>query len=148
MDVAYISALAALAGSVVGGLTSGITTWLTQRFQVRAGQIAEEASRRKQLYEDFIIAASKAYAEAQAVSEPKFEQLISLYAMVSRMRASSSSNVVVCAEKVVLETVGAYSKPNRTVPELRELIKSGTWADPLKDFAEAVREERRQFGHI
>jgi hypothetical protein len=31
MDVAYISALSALAGSVVGGLTSGITTWLSQR---------------------------------------------------------------------------------------------------------------------
>ena len=28
MDVAYISALSALAGSVIGGLTSGVTTWL------------------------------------------------------------------------------------------------------------------------
>jgi hypothetical protein len=31
MDVAYVSALSALAGSVVGGLTSGFTTWLSQR---------------------------------------------------------------------------------------------------------------------
>jgi len=64
------------------------------------------------------------------------------------MRASFSLNVVVCAEKVAFETVGAYSKPNRTVTELRELIKGGTWADPLEDSAEAVREGRRQFDHI
>jgi hypothetical protein len=31
MDVAYISALSALAGSFVGGLTSGIASWLSQR---------------------------------------------------------------------------------------------------------------------
>jgi hypothetical protein len=147
MDIAYISALAALAGSVVGGLTSGFTTWLNQRFQVRAGQIAEELSRRHELYKDFIIAASKAYAEALMVSEPKIEELISLYAMISRMRAISSPNIVACAEKVLLETTGTYFEHNRTVPELRELIKSGG-ADPLKDFAEAVREERRQFAHI
>lgn len=64
MDVAYISALSALAGSVVGGLTSGIATWLNQRSQVRAGQIAHEVARRQDLYRDFIIQASKSYAEA------------------------------------------------------------------------------------
>jgi hypothetical protein len=35
MDVAYVSAISALAGSVIGGLTSGYTTWLTQRSQAR-----------------------------------------------------------------------------------------------------------------
>ena len=30
MDTAYISAISALAGSVIGGLTSGFTTWLSQ----------------------------------------------------------------------------------------------------------------------
>ena len=86
----------------------------------------------------------KAYAQALVVSEPKIEEVISLYAMISRMRALSSPNIVACAERVLLETTGAYFEPNRTVPELRELIKSGG-ADPLKEFAEAIREERRQF---
>ena len=63
MDIAYISALAALAGSVVGGLTSGLTTWLSQRAQVRAGQLAHEMSRRDDLYKDFIVAALKAYGD-------------------------------------------------------------------------------------
>jgi len=37
MDVAYVSAFAALGGSVVGGLISGIATWLAQWSQARAG---------------------------------------------------------------------------------------------------------------
>jgi hypothetical protein len=34
MDVAYVSAFAALAGSVIGGLTSLMTSWLVQRTRV------------------------------------------------------------------------------------------------------------------
>jgi hypothetical protein len=47
MDVAYISAMAAAVGSVVGGLTSGGTTWLSQRAHARAGQMADEAGLRR-----------------------------------------------------------------------------------------------------
>ena len=49
--------------------------------------------------------------------------------------------IVTCAERVLAETMGAYSQPNQTLPELTELLKSGTGIDPLKDFAEAVRAE-------
>lgn len=48
MEVAYISAVSALAGSVVGGITSGFTTWLSQRTQVRAARLKHELSRREQ----------------------------------------------------------------------------------------------------
>jgi hypothetical protein len=148
MDVAYISTISALAGSVIGGLTSGITAWLNQRSVARAGHLAQEISRRQDLYRDFIIAASKAYAEALVVNEPKIEELILLYAMISRMRVMSSPDIVACAERILLETTGAYFEPNRTVPELRELIRTGTGVDPLKDFAEAVREERQLFAPV
>jgi hypothetical protein len=148
MDVGYISALSALAGSVIGGMTSGITAWLNQRSLAKTGQLAHELVRRQELYRDFILAASKAYAEALVVSEPKIEELITLYAMISRMRVMSSSNIVLCAERVLLETTGAYFEPNRTFPELRELIRTGTGVDPLKDFAEAVREEHERFATV
>jgi len=71
MDVAYISALSALAGSMVGGFTSTVTTWLTQRAQVRAGLLAREVSRREELYRDFIMAASKTYGDALVSSDPQ-----------------------------------------------------------------------------
>ena len=89
MDVAYISALSALAGSAVGGFTSTATTWLTQRAQTRAGQLAHEITRREDLYRDFIIAASKTYGDALVSSEPQLPELIALYAMISRMRVLS-----------------------------------------------------------
>jgi hypothetical protein len=141
MDVAYVSALSALAGSVVGGLTSGFTTWLSQRAQARAGHRAHALSRREDLYRDFIVAASKTYGEAIISNEPQIQELIALYAMISRMRTLSSARIVACAEKVMTTTVETYLAPNRTIPELQELIKRGTAVDPLRDFAEATREE-------
>ena len=145
MDVAYVSALSALAGSVIGGLTSGFTTWLSQRAQARAGHLAHSLSRREELYRDFIVSASKTYAQALMSSEPQVQELIALYAMLSRMRALSSPRIVACAEKVMATTMETYFAPNRTIPELHELIKSGTALDPLKDFAEATREELQTF---
>jgi hypothetical protein len=64
MDPAYIPAVAALAGSAIGGLTSFATTWLTQQTKVRAQQLVEEIVRREELYKDFIEEASRLYADA------------------------------------------------------------------------------------
>jgi hypothetical protein len=145
MDVAYLSALAALAGSVVGGLTSGMTTWLSQRGQARAGQLAHEMSQREHLYKDFIVEASKAYGDASASNEPRIEELVALYAMISRMRMLSLPRTVACAEKIVRTTVDTYFAPNKTIRELHELMKSGAGIDPLKEFSETAREELRAF---
>jgi hypothetical protein len=143
MDVAYISAVSALAGSIVGGLTSGMTGWLSQRSQARAEQITHDRVRRQELYKDFILEASKVYTDAMMSNEPNIPVLIALYGMISRMRIMSSSAIVACAERVLVETMNAYSQPNQTLPELAELLRSGTALDPLKDFAEAVRVEFR-----
>jgi hypothetical protein len=141
MDVAYISALAALSGSVVGGMTAGLTTWLSQRAQVKAGQLAREMSRRDDLYKDFILAASKAYGDALLSSEPQIQEILALYAMVSRMRLMSLPRTVACAEKVMDTTLATYFAPNKTIREVHELTKTGVVFDPLKDFSEAARDE-------
>ena len=126
---------------MIGGLTSGVTTWLGLRVQARTGQLALEMSRRDDLYRDFIIAASKAYGNALLSNEPEMPQLIALYAMVSRMRVLSSPRTVASAEKVMGKMMDAYFAPNKTIRDLHELMKSGTGIDPLKDFSEAAREE-------
>ncbi len=141
MDVAYISALSALAGSAVGGLTSTVTTWLTQRAQTRAGQVAHEITRREDLYRDFIIAAAKTYGDALVSSEPQLPELVALYAMISRMRVLSGPRIVACADRIMLTIIDTYFSPNHSVRELRDLIKAGAGIDPLKDFSEAAREE-------
>jgi hypothetical protein len=141
MDVAYISALSALTGSVVGGLTSTGMTWLTQRAQMRSGQLAHEFDRREDLFRDFIVAASKAYGDALVNNEPQLPALIALYSMISRMRVLAAPRTVASADKVMLTIIDAYFAPNHSVRELRDMIKSGAGIDPLKDFSEAAREE-------
>ena len=64
--------------------------------------------------------------------------------MISRMRILSSPQTVACALNIMVVTIATYSSPNRSVPELHELLKSGAEIDPLKEFAEAAREELRR----
>jgi hypothetical protein len=146
MDAALISAVSALAGSVIGGLTTGFTTLLSQRTQARAGQIAHDLGRREDLIRDFVVAASKTYGDAIVNSEPKMPELVDLYAMVSRMRVLAMPRSVECAENVMRAIVDTYFAPNRTMADIREIVKGGgAVIDPLKDFADAAREELRPF---
>jgi hypothetical protein len=141
MDVAYISALSALAGSVVGGVTSTLTTWMTQRAQSRTTHRAHEITRRQDLYRDFITAASKTYGDAIASSEPQLADLVALYSMISRMRVISEPRTVLCADRVMGTIIDTYFSPNRSIRELRDLIRAGVGIDPLKEFSEAARDE-------
>jgi hypothetical protein len=59
------------------------------------------------------------------------------------MRVSCSPRTVARAEVVIRVTFDTYFAPNKTVQELNELMKSGATIDPLKDFAEAAREDLR-----
>ena len=145
MDAAYISGISALAGSVIGGLTTGFTTWLSQRSQARAGQIAHDLARREDLIRDFIVAASKTYGDAIVNSEPKMPQLVDLYAMVSRMRVLSMPRSVASADIVMRAIIQTFFEPSQTISDLRDVVKSGKGIDPLKDFSEAAREELRAF---
>jgi hypothetical protein len=143
MDVAYISALSALAGSVIGGVTSTSMTWFTQLARTRSEQRSQAFARREELYREFIVAASTAYGEALVSSEPQIQKLVALYSMISRMRVLSAPITAACADKVMLIIIDTYFKPNRSLRELRDLLKDGNGAafDPLKDFSEAARAE-------
>ncbi len=141
MDIGYVSALSALAGSAVGGLTSAATTWLSQRAQSRAGQISREMTRREDLYRDFITAASSTYGDALMSNEPHLADLVALYALTNRMRVLSAPRTIACADQVMMTIIDTYFSPNRSVRELRDLIKAGAGIDPLRQFSEAARDE-------
>jgi hypothetical protein len=141
MELAYISTLSVIAGSVNGGLTSTTTTWLTQRAHARSGLLANEIVRREDLCRDFITAASRTYGDALVSNEPQVPELVALYSMSSQMRVLSAPRIVACADKIILTIIDTYLSPHRSVRELRELIKVGDSIDPLKDFSEAARAE-------
>jgi len=141
MNPAYLTALSALAGSVVGGLTAGITTWLSLRSAARAGHLSAQLVRRQELFRDFIVAASNAYGHALVSGKPQIEEIVALYAMISRMRILCSAEIVACAEKIMRLTIDTYFEPNKTIGELREMIKTEAIIDPLKEFSELARVE-------
>ena len=142
MDGAPISALAALAGSVIGGLTALATSWLTQQAQARAQENTRDLTAREALYSDFIVEASRLIGDAWVNDKPEMSKLIGLYAMVSRMRVRSSPRVIEDAEKVARTIVETYFTPNRTLREVYDMLNSEQM-DPLRGFSEACRDELR-----
>ena len=140
MDASIISALAALTGAAVGGLTSGIANWLNHRSQVRAQWILHEKTRRQILYKDFIEEAAKCYIDALQHDEADIPGLVGLYAKLSRMRTLSSKPVVHHAEDVARKILDTYLEPDKSFVELREMAVDGT-IDLLRGFSDACRDE-------
>ena len=140
MNAAYVSAIAALAGSVIGGLTTFAAAWVTQRQQANVQWLLQEKTRRQELYQQFIEDASKLYVDALMHDQVAIPSVVSLYALMNKMKVVSTSRVAERADKVIRMIVDTYFLPNKTLPELRAMTVSGA-LDPLRDFSEACREE-------
>jgi hypothetical protein len=143
MDPAILSAVSALAGSLIGGVSSLAASWLTHRGQFRAQTLIHEAVKREALYAEFIIEASKRLTDAWSHQAESPEVLAGLYSAMERMRLTSSIEVIRVAEQVVREVIEAYADADKTFDEVRERLRSDDWGDPLRDFAEACRTELR-----
>ena len=50
MDTSIVTALAVLAGALIGGLTTLASPWLTQRYQAMRARTANEIAKREALY--------------------------------------------------------------------------------------------------
>ena len=113
MDVAYISALSALLGSVIGGAITGVSSWASQRLQAKSALIGQDKLRHEDLYRDFMIQASRVYADAIVHNEPQIADLVGLYALIGRMRVLSSPKLVDCAERIAGTATDSTSRPIR-----------------------------------
>jgi hypothetical protein len=140
MDASVISALAALTGTAVGGLTSAFANWLNHRTQIRSQWLQHQKNRRQILYRDFIDEASKCYIDALQHGEADIAGLVGLYAKLGRMRVLSSKPVVLSAETIVRTILDTYLQPDKTFVELRDMAIHGT-IDLWHDFAHACRDE-------
>jgi uncharacterized protein Yka (UPF0111/DUF47 family) len=145
MEPATISALAALAGATIGGVTSFAATWLTQRTQARVQELTHSLTVREQLYKAFIKEASKLYADSLIHEISDISNLVGLYAMISEMRVISARNTVEGADKVARLIVNTYRSPNKSLPELEDMVNRGA-IDVLQTFSEAARQEFRRLG--
>jgi hypothetical protein len=80
MNNAYMSGIAALAGSAVGALASFATAWLTLHSHERAGRFAQAMTRREHLYGEFIEEASKLFTDALTHQLDEPSKFVRLYA--------------------------------------------------------------------
>src|ERR1700752_5325106 len=127
MEVSLISALAALTGTAIGGLTSVAANWLNQRVQIRAQWFHHERNRRQILYRDFIEEASKCYIDAlqHHESDADIPSLVGLYAKLGRMRVVSSRPVLHSSEHITRTIMDTYLEPDKSFVELREMARNG-----------------------
>jgi len=142
MDPAYVSALAALAGSAIGGFTSLAASWLTHHVQFSAQERSASRTRREELYKDFIEEASRRYADAYVHETSDVSNLVTLYALVSRMRILSSRAVVASADHVVRTIIETYLAPNKTFRDVTEIVDKDS-LNPLREFSDACRQDLR-----
>ncbi len=141
---ASISALAAVGGSLVGALGSSITAWIAQRHQNQRDLLAKKIFHREQLYSDFISETAQAFADAVQHTFHDPSRLIPAYALLSRMRLSSSTTVVESAERVIGIILDTYSQPNLTAQEIHAW--AGERNDPLREFSNICRHDLESMG--
>jgi hypothetical protein len=139
MNSATITALAAIFGSLVGASGSSVSTWIIQRHENRRDLLGRKIFHREQLYSDFISESARILVDALENSFKDANKLIPAYALLSRIRLSSSRNVLASAEGVVRNIINTYTEPNLTPEQIRSRAVSGE--DPLKEFSEICRAE-------
>ena len=145
MDPAHFSGFAVFAGSVVVALSSLVSAWLSKKHEARARRASENKVGRQKLYAQFIEEASKLYMDALVRDQAETSAMVSIYALISQMRMASNANVVEKAEAVIRTILSTYSRPNKTFPELQNLMLNSGFVDPLLNFSEVCRDELRDF---
>ena len=139
MNAAITAPLAAIAGSLVGALGSTVATWITARHQDRRDLLAKQIARREALYSDFLGESARLLADAMQHNVNELQTLLPIYALISRIRLSSSQLVLHEAERVINIIVNTYPQPNMTVEEIESRAMNGE--DPLRQFSDICRAE-------
>lgn len=143
MDTGLLSAGSALAGSLVGGFSSLVSNWLSQTNQLRTQHRRMVLVKREALYAEFLGEAAKRIADGMGHQAEGPEVLMTLHALINRMRLTSSREVVNAAQTVIHQVMDTYQSPNRSFEELRQRVLTKEFSDPLAVFAEACRHELR-----
>ena len=147
MNPAAISAWAVFGGASVGSLSPVLSNYVLQRRVARRDLVNREIAERQKLYSDFISEAAQLHADAMTKSSFDLRELVSLYALTSRIRLIAQDEVVYAAEELVKNIVKRYGEANMTLDGLREAALSSK-ADPLKRFSTACRKDLQRLARL
>ena len=132
----YITAISALGGATIGGLTSFLGSWLTQRTQLRFTHHAAIKAKREALHAEFVDEASRLYGDAFGHQKDDVADLAKLFALLGRVRLASPRAVVTAAERTFDTIIETYPGPNRTMHEVLDDVKKSGFSF-LIEFGEA-----------
>jgi hypothetical protein len=143
MDNTLTSVLAALSGSVIGGSTTVLSSFVLQRSQTQRELTTREIAQREELYSEFIRQGTGFYAKALSQRMENIDEIVTMYALLNRIRLFASRNVLEAAEAFVKKLVVKYGEKNMTIEQI-ESAALEQHADPLSDFALKCRSELRE----
>jgi HAMP domain-containing protein len=147
MNGAEISAIAALSGSALGGLTPIVSNYLVQRGLTEREMLDRELGARQSLYSDFIQFATKIYVNATTKELEDADDLVALYALISRIRLIASTPVIEAAEEFAANVTKRYGEEAISFEVLKNTALS-PHIDPLNVFSSRCRDELRSLlGH-
>jgi hypothetical protein len=135
-----IPAAAAIGGSLVGAAGSIIGTWISARHQDRRDFLGKLIALREALYSDFIAESARLLVDAMQRNAADLQTLLPIYALLSRIRLSSSKPVLQSAEEVLKTLLSTYSEPNITAEQIEYQALDGH-RDPLRQFSDICRAE-------
>jgi hypothetical protein len=144
MNGAELGALSALAGSALGGITPLLSNYFIQRGQTQRELLSRALADRQTLYSEFIQFATKVYVDATTRHLESMDDLIALYALVSRIRLFASNPVIEAAEEFAMRVTKRYGEEDLSLEDLRAATLT-PHVDPLNVFSSRCREEIRIF---
>jgi hypothetical protein len=143
IEPAVVAGAAAVAGTLLGGLTSFATTYFTVRRQGHDERVLRDLERREELYAKFNELGSNLIVDAieHPLDDPR--TLIPIVAVAGRIRLTGSGDVLQAAEAVIDHLIETYHLPPA---DLREVVRSGPHEimAPLTAFTQACRAERER----
>lgn len=141
MDDALVTAIAAVGGSLAGGLASFATSLMSQRVSARRDREIAELDRREALYTEFGRSAAALMLDSIGNDLGDAGRMVSLMTLVGHMRIISTEPVLKAAQAVVGSVMASY----RAAPaDVRVSLSNQTEAfiAPLTAFSDACRTER------
>jgi hypothetical protein len=141
---AMIPALSAIGGSLIGALSSVMSTWMVQRHRERREIVAQKTAHLEQLYSDFINESARLLIDAAQHSLEEPGTLVPIYALISRIRLRSSTDVIASGERLIATILKVYFEPNLTPGDIQSAANTHT--DHLQEFSTVCRRELELMG--
>ena len=143
MDGPVLVAVAALAGSLIGGSSSVAAAFVSQRVEARWRRLVAELDEREKLYGLFVEEAARLFIDSIEQTSTDPAKIMGLYSKMAHIRLMSTNQVLTAAEKIARTVLENYEQPPENPARvLVRFANDKDRLDPLREFTEACREER------